>query len=147
VNKVDLSQLTILGFDFGTRRIGVAVGQLITQSATPLTILKAVDGVPDWNEIKKLIEVWRIGALVVGAPYNMDGSEQRITEDARQFAEILEAKFQLPVYHMDERLTTKEAGVLYFEKGLRERKSQSDLDSIAAKIILESWLRQHSGSR
>lgn len=140
-------QLTVLGFDFGMRRIGVAVGQLITQSATPLTILKAVNGTPNWQEVKKIIETWKIGALVVGIPYNMDGTSQFTTVEARNFAEQLEEKFQLPVYLVDERLTTKEAGAIYHEQRRYDRKAHATLDSIAAKIILESWLRQQASTR
>ena len=78
---------TILGFDFGLKRIGVAVGQTVTQSARPLTILNAKQGVPDWLEIKKLILEWGVNALIVGLPLNMDGTEQPITARAREFGQ------------------------------------------------------------
>ncbi len=79
----------ILGFDFGTKRIGVAVGQTVTHDATPLTTLAAKQGVPDWHAVKQLVDTWQPKALVVGIPLNMDGTEQRLTTLARGFANAL----------------------------------------------------------
>jgi putative Holliday junction resolvase len=130
----------ILGFDFGLSKIGVAVGQMITQTAAPLTILKAKKGVPDWSLIKKLIAEWEADTLVVGLPLNMDGTEQRITQHARQFADQLKKQFSLPVFFCDERLTTVAArdemhthrtGSARFENA----------DSVSAKLIVESWMQ------
>lgn len=126
-----------LGFDFGMRRIGVAVGQALTQSASPLTTIKAQDGVPAWEEIARLIKTWDVNALIVGIPYNMDGTEQDTTFAARRFAHKLKNHFHLPVHLVDERLTTIEA------RGQME-KLERGIDSHAAKIILESWLRQNN---
>lgn len=128
-----------LGFDFGMKRIGVAVGQAVTQSANPLTTLPATDGIPSWDAIKTLIDVWHAEAMVVGIPYNMDGTEQSITYAARQFAQELQSRFGLPVFHMDERLTTKEAKYLLIEK--QSTHKVKFIDSLAAKLILESWLQ------
>src|SRR5437868_4556129 len=88
----------VLGFDFGTKRIGVAVGQSLTRTARPLAMLKAKEGSPDWNEVARVIAEWKPDALVVGFPLNMDGTEQPLTHRARHFAEQLELHFQLPVY-------------------------------------------------
>lgn len=128
---------TLLGFDFGMKRIGVAVGQSITRSANPLTILKAVDGIPVWEEIENLISIWQADALVVGLPYQMDGSEQLLSFAAKKFAKRLQAKFNLPVFLVDETLTTMAA-----KSFAKEAKNYvpKEIDSYAAKIILESWL-------
>ena len=133
------SHKILLGFDFGTSRIGVAIGQVITKSANPLVILKAQHGNPDWAEIEALIHTWHADALVVGIPYNMDGSEQPITTAARQFGKQLEKHFNLPVYLIDERLTTVEAKQQMFDQGYASTELQF-VDSYAAKLILESWL-------
>lgn len=131
----------ILGFDFGIKKIGVAIGQMITHSANPLSILKAINGVPEWSLIQKLIQEWGVDALVVGLPLNMDGTEQPISARARVFARELEKKYSLPVYLVDERLTTVAAksemhahlkGAARFEKA----------DSISAKLIVESWMNE-----
>lgn len=126
---------TVLGFDFGMRRIGVAVGQGITASATALTVLAARDGKPDWDSLAHLIEAWRPQALVVGLPLTMDGSEQELTRLARRFGRQLAGRYNLPVHHVDERLTSVEA-----ERLLAERPAGGGVDSEAARLLLESWL-------
>lgn len=132
---------TLLGFDFGLKRIGVAVGQTITRTATPLLTLQAKKGIPNWNEIAALIKEWQPNALVVGIPLNMDGSNQAITTAAQQFASSLETHFGLPVRRMDERLSTKEARQRLFDVGGYREIQKSQIDSYAAKLILESWLK------
>jgi putative holliday junction resolvase len=129
----------LLAFDFGLRRIGVAVGQTITQSATPLPVLAAQKGRPDWQEISELINLWQPSALLVGLPYQMDGGEQAISFAARQFARELKARFNLPVHLTDERLTTREAKRRLAESGLKPQ-NYPPIDSFAAKLILESWM-------
>lgn len=131
----------ILGFDFGLKRIGVAVGQRITKTATPLDILKAENGVPNWDIIAALIAEWGVDALVVGLPMNMDQTEQPFTQCAREFGYELEKRFRLPVFFEDERLTTIAAkSQLYAEK------NTGKADSIAAKLIVESWMRSQEES-
>ena len=93
----------LLGFDFGMKRIGVAVGQTVTKTARPLETLKAKQGVPHWEKILKLIKTWQPDALIVGIPLNMDGTPQPLTEAAEQFANELKKRFELPVYGIDER--------------------------------------------
>lgn len=134
----------VLGIDFGMRRIGIAVGQIVTQTATPLTILKATDGNPRWEDIEALIQTWNVDGLIVGIPYNMDGSEQTMTHTARRFTNKLRARFGLPTYTIDERLTTIEAKYHQLSSHHVQRKKFTTLDSYAAKIILEQWLREHS---
>lgn len=132
------NDLVLLGFDFGLSKIGLAVGQSITQSATPLPLLKARNGVPDWNEIQKWVREWRANAFVVGLPLNKDDSEQKISLAAREFAKQLEKLFSLPTYLVDERYSSREA-----KSQLREHIDSAgiSIDSYAAKLILESWFR------
>lgn len=129
----------VLGFDFGLSKIGVAVGQVITHSANPVTILRAKRGVPDWHDIKKIIAEWDADALIVGLPLNMDGTEQWITKNVRVFAEQLKKQFQLPVYFVDERLTTVAAKEL-MHASLKGDAKFEHADSVSAKLIVESWL-------
>jgi putative holliday junction resolvase len=130
----------ILAFDFGLRRIGVAVGQAITLSANPLPVLIAERGEPKWDQIAQLIAQWQPGALLVGLPFKMNGGEQAISFAARKFAVELQKRFQLPVHLVDERLTTREAKRRLVESGIKLK--DYPIDSYAAKLILESWMTQ-----
>ena len=123
----------IMGFDYGTRKIGVATGQLVTRTATPIAIVQARDGIPNWNDIEKLITEWKPSQLIVGLPLNMDGSESEMSIRALKFARRLTGRFNLPHQTIDERLSTREAR--------EQSKTAGQIDDIAAKIILESWLR------
>lgn len=134
VNRPDQ---VLLGFDFGEKRIGVATGQSVTRSAHPLLTLPARQGSPDWTRIEALIREWRPGALVVGIPYHMDGSEQAMTQAAERFCRRLEGRFQLPVYRAEERLSSIQAESVLKESG----QSADQVDAVAAQIILESWLQ------
>lgn len=134
----------VLGFDYGLRRIGVAVGQSLTGTAQALSTVTARDGVPDWDAIGALIAEWRPQALIVGVPYNMDGSEQPITRRAQRFARQLEGRFALGVHLVDERLTSAEAEEeLRTQRaaGRRRRVRREEIDARAARIIVEDWLR------
>ncbi|HEY3644482.1 MAG TPA: Holliday junction resolvase RuvX [Gammaproteobacteria bacterium] len=132
---------TFLGFDFGLKRIGVAVGQSVTRSASPLGTALVRSGEPDWELIGRWVAEWRPGALVVGLPYNMDLSEQEMTGHARRFAEGLAERFPLPVHTVDERLSSREAEAQLKERRQqgRRRISREDIDGAAACVILESW--------
>lgn len=130
-----------LGFDFGYKRIGVAVGQSLTCSASPLATLDAKQGIPDWNVVQKLISQWQPSVLVVGLPTCIDGTEQYTTGASRGFARQLRKRYQLPVHLVDERLSTREARAHLFEQGGYRKIKQTEVDSIAACIILEQWLR------
>lgn len=130
----------LLGFDFGYKRIGVAVGHRLTGSASPLQTLNAEQGVPNWSLILTLINTWSPQGLVVGLPTCIDGREQYTTQASRDFAQQLQQRFQLPVYLVDERLTTVEARARLFEKGGYRKMQKSAVDSMAACLILEQWL-------
>jgi putative Holliday junction resolvase len=137
-----MQEQILLGFDFGTKRIGVAVGQTVTQTARPLTTVPAKEGVPQQGVIQKIIKTWQPDALVVGVPCHMDGSEQAITRSARQFIVWLKQEFQLPVYEMDERLSTKDARRNLFQEGGFKALQDGQVDRVAAQLILQNWLDQ-----
>jgi putative Holliday junction resolvase len=141
-----LRRRTLLGFDFGKRRIGVAVGQEITATATALETVRADDGKPDWSAITRLIRDWQADALVVGLPLNMDGTEQEMTRAARRFANQLEGRYHLPVYLTDERLSSVGAEQLLEEapsgKRRNARQQAAVLDQIAAQLILTTFFSQ-----
>lgn len=128
---------TVIGFDFGTRWIGVAVGQTLTRQATPLQAVK--NG--DWMAIEKLLDEWQPQLLVVGLPLNMRGEAQEITRRAQRFARQLEGRFRVPARLVDERLTTREAYLIAIEN--RHKKSKTEIDCLAAALITESWLENH----
>jgi len=131
-----------LGFDFGYKRIGVAVGQRLTASASPLSTLEAKQGIPKWELIQTIINEWRPLALIVGLPTCIDDSELYTTAASRGFARQLRRRFGLPVHLVDERLSTVEARAYLFAEGGYRKIKQSEIDSIAACIILERWLQQ-----
>ena len=136
----DRTLTTVLGFDFGTRNIGVASGQVITRTATALPSLKARDGVPDWQQIEALINEWRPDAIVVGIPLNMDGSESDMSRRARKFGNRIHGRWGLPLYPADERLTSFEAKEWAGRLGHKGHYGSSPVDAMAAQIILEAWL-------
>jgi putative Holliday junction resolvase len=126
---------TILCFDYGTVTIGLAVGQTITSTASPLSSLKAKDGIPNWDEIKKIIDEWQPNLLVVGMPFNMDGSESDISQRAKKFANRLHGRFGVKTELADERLSSFEAkGEIIDRTGSRDF-TQPQVASIAAKSI------------
>lgn len=129
------SPLTLVGFDYGEKRIGVAVGQTLTATATPLMTLAARYGKPDWSKVRAVIDQWHPDALVVGLPLNMDGTEQKATREARKFARRLREHCPLPIHFADERLSTREA---------RDREHngvpKEGRDALAAQVILEGWM-------
>lgn len=129
---------TLLGFDYGTAKIGIAVGQTETGTANPLTTLRAIQQKPDWTAIGRLIDDWLPEALVVGLPYDMDDTETEIAPLARRFARQLEGRYRIPVHMADERLTSQVARQMLG----RKIKKYEQLDAIAAKLILETWLSE-----
>jgi putative Holliday junction resolvase len=131
----------ILGFDFGMKFIGVAVGQTLTHSATPLTTLLARDGIPQWPEITTLIQTWQPTRFIVGIPLHMDGTIQPLTFCARKFATRLHTRFALPVSEVDERLTTWEAKHLHKTHGHKlSQKEILQINATSAALLLEQWL-------
>jgi putative holliday junction resolvase len=134
----------IIAFDYGVRRIGVAVGQTTTATASPAGVIQ-VHGSPDWPAIERCVREWSPGRLLVGVPYNMDGTETVLTATCRAFANELARRFGLPVDCVDERLTSSAATADLREarrSGARTRRvRREDIDAHAARLILETWLR------
>ncbi|MBE9533002.1 MAG: Holliday junction resolvase RuvX [Proteobacteria bacterium] len=133
---------TFLGFDYGLKNIGVAVGQELTNTASPLTVIKARNGIPNWDDIQKLLDQWQPQLLIVGLPLNMDGSEQVMTKAARKFGNRLNGRFQIAVEWQDERLSTYEALDQLGIHSKLDAKHRDDVDRISAQLILQSWLNQ-----
>ena len=141
---------TLLSFDYGEKKIGVAIGQELTASARPLTTLYSARGQPDWSAISRLIDHWRANALIVGLPLKMDDSEQRISQAARRFANRLRGRYQLPVYLADERLSSRGAAAILRERQLAgtplSREGES-IDAVAAVLILDTFFGQTPAER
>ena len=139
---------TVLAFDFGLRRIGVAVGQTVTGSASPLGVVANSNTGPDQARIAALIDEWRPSRLVVGLPLHADGSEGSMVEAVREFAGTLE-RHALPVDYCDERLSSREAEQTLKrarQAGSRGRVSKTDVDAAAAVVIAERYLATLSAS-
>ncbi len=136
----DKNSAILLGFDFGTKRIGVAIGQVVTKMARPLATLAAKNGVPNWDQMSQLIKRWNPEAFVIGIPLNMDGTEQPLTQLARDFARMMHERYKLPIYEIDERLTTVDARERLFQAGGYQALQNGQVDSAAAQIILQEWL-------
>jgi len=138
---------SLLALDFGLRRIGLATASPLTGIASPLTTLNAVDGQPDWRELDGLVDEWQPDLLVVGLPYNADGSESDMSARARRFATELSERYAIVISLMDERYTSAEAETILKQQrqtGARNRRiKKEDVDSLAAALIAESWMRTH----
>lgn len=135
----------VLGFDYGLRRIGVAVGQRITGTASAVAVLRNADSGPDWTACDALLKTWRPDALIVGLPLARDGQEQPMTQAARAYANALEGRYRLPVHFADERFTSRAADAEFAaarRAGLARRKDAAMLDAQAARRIVEQWLSQ-----
>ncbi|MEI8209708.1 MAG: Holliday junction resolvase RuvX [Methylococcales bacterium] len=135
---------TYLGFDFGYKKIGVAVGQTITGSASPLQTIRSINQSPDWQIISQLIQEWRPCGLVVGISRQADGSDNPVTPRMIKFCHQLNGRYQLPVYQQDEALTTFEAKQMLFDEvSVNATKLWEVQDQLAAQLILQSWLNEH----
>jgi putative Holliday junction resolvase len=135
----------ILGFDFGTKYIGIAVGHTETRLAQPLACVRARDGQPDWAAIDKLVAEWKPALLVAGMPSNMDGTEMPVSAAARRFGDKLRARYNLPLEMVDERLTTRAARSALELTGTRFSRGSpqpdyNTLNQVAAQLILQAWL-------
>lgn len=131
-----------MAFDYGIKNIGVAYGQTLTGTANELKPLSARDGVPSWDQLQQLLREWQPQHLVVGLPLNMDGSDSDLCARARKFANRLNGRFGLPVTLYDERLSTRMAKEEAQERGHHGHYASAPIDSIAARLILESWFRE-----
>lgn len=134
---------TLLSFDFGHRRIGVAVGQTLTGTANALAVVPVAKEI-DWQAIAGIVKEWKPAALIVGLPLGADGEETDMSQDAREFGAELEKRFNIVVLYEDERLTSFGAEQRFVEAraaGSLRRKDAALKDAMAAQIILENWLQ------
>jgi putative Holliday junction resolvase len=137
----------ILSFDFGFRRIGVAIGQTLTSTASALETV-SLGQKPDWAAIDRLVKEWKPALLLVGLPLGTDGDETDMSKAARSFGAALEKRYSKTVEYMDERLTSHLAESRFAEQraaGNLRRKDAGQLDAIAAQIICENWLQSRNG--
>ena len=134
---------TVLGFDVGMRRIGVAVGSAYGTGARALAVIDVHGHGPDWSEIDRLRKEWRPDGLVVGDPMALDGGDQPIRKRAHEFARELHERYALPVVLVDERASSIEAAQRFAAaraEGRRRRRDAAALDAVAAAVIVERWL-------
>jgi putative holliday junction resolvase len=134
---------TLLGFDFGTKRIGVAVGETLLGHAHPLTVIHGEANDDRFSSIQKLLEEWRPVGFIVGLPTHMDGTEHEMTARSRRFASQLNGRFGLPVQLVDERLTSADAQTRLRESGKTAKSAKKHLDAVAAQLILQTWFDTH----
>lgn len=137
---IDAATGTLLGFDFGLKRIGVALGSREVRVATPLETIDCEDNRTRFSKIADLIARWSPNELIVGLPTHLDGAEHEMTARARRFARQLKGRFGLPVVLVDERLTSLAAEELLREAKSRRRGNKGDVDALAAQIIVQSYL-------
>ncbi len=135
---------TLIGFDFGKKYIGVAVGQEMTGNATALGSIKAKDGIPNWPSLEGYVKEWQPDLIIVGLPLNMDGSEQQLTLDAKKFGNRVSGRLGVKVAFQDERLTTADAKEQLFARGGYRNLKKDNIDAESAKLILESYFEQIS---
>lgn len=130
---------TLLCFDFGTKRIGVAIGKVVTKLASALTTVRNKNSRPDWEHISRLIEEWCPDAFVVGMPLDLEGEPQEMTKSVQRFMRQLQGRWTLPVYDIDERLSSFEAA--------QRTGRQRNIDAVAAQVILETWFAHEYDKR
>jgi len=135
----------IIAFDFGTQKTGMAVGSSIIESATPLALFPMKDGIPNWNELLKIIKQHQPNLFLVGLPLNMDDSESELSTRARKFARRLRHQTNIETLMVDERLTTREARDELDHYHAQGRAKKLAADSIAAALFIESWYRNPEG--
>ena len=138
----------VLAFDFGRRRIGVACGDTLSRNASPLAAVANTAAGPPWSTIDSLIREWRPDLIVVGLPYNTDGSESGMSAQVRTFSDELARRYALPVRLVDERYSSREAEARLKSaraSGLRRRRvARADVDAAAACVILERWFTEET---
>ena len=135
---------TVMGFDFGTVRIGVAIGETVTGLAHPLTLISSEPIAQRFEQIGALLAEWQPNQLVVGLPTHLDGAEHEMTQRCRRFGNQLHGRFYLPVTWVDERLSSAEAERRLQQAGQSARSAKNHVDAVAAQILLQQWLDQHA---
>lgn len=141
MKKKPAGQRSALAFDFGVKSIGVAFGNEVTGKASPVTAVRARDGIPDQAAMEKVFRDWAPDYVVVGLPLNMDGTFQEVTYKARKFGNRLSEKFRIQVFFQDERLTTREARAELFDAGGYRALDKGEVDALSAVYILEAFFQ------
>ena len=142
----DLSQpQLIMAFDFGTQKMGMAVGQSLIESANPLALFPMKDGIPNWDELLKIVKQYQPTLFLVGLPLNMDDSESELSTRSRKFARRLRHQTNIETLMVDERLTTREARDELDHYQAQGRGKNLSADSLAAALFIESWYRNPEG--
>ena len=136
---------TIMAFDFGTQKMGMSVGQSLIASANPLPLFLMKDGIPNWDELLKIVKSHQPNLFLVGLPLNMDDSESELSTRARKFARRLRHQTNIETWMVDERLTTREARDELDHYQAQGRGKKLSADSIAAALLIESWYRHPAG--
>ena len=131
---------TVIAIDFGLRNLGIAVGNTVSNTARPLTVMRARDGKPDWEALTSLLAEWQPDRVLVGHPLNMDGTESEMGLRAKKFSRQVEGRLNITVTMVDERLSSREAKALAREAGHPGDFSNEPVDDQAAAIILTTWL-------
>jgi putative Holliday junction resolvase len=139
-DKAKVESGTVLAFDFGERRIGIAVGEHLIKSANPLSTIDNESNEVRFATITQLVNEWQPKLLVVGLPLSLDGNETEVTQLCKKFARRLNGRFNLPVIMIDERYSSTEASQLLYESGIKGRAQKAMLDQVAAQTILRSYL-------
>ena len=138
------SQRTVMSFDYGLSQIGVAIGNCMLATTQPLAVISAKDGQPQWQVLDDLIKEWRPDMLIVGDPLNMDGTASEFSVRAHKFARRLHGRLGLEVALVDERLSSFEAKHNSREQGHRGDYKRQPVDSLAAELILRTWLAENT---
>ncbi len=133
---------TVLGIDYGLKRIGIASGQTITGSASPITTLNRINGSTDWDALGQLINQWKPQALIVGMPYYLDGKENDMTKTVEKFCLELEQRFAIPIFKINEALSSYEAEEMLKKNTKIGKHNKHEIDKMAAAIIVQNWLDQ-----
>jgi putative Holliday junction resolvase len=135
---------TILGFDFGEKRIGVAVGNTVTSQAQALTTLHVESNAARLSEVEKLVAAWQPASFVVGQPEHADGRPHEVAHLAKKFGNRLAEKFHLPVAYINETLSSTEASGMLAARGVKGIAQKAEIDAVAAQVILQSYLDERA---
>jgi len=137
------NNIRALGIDYGLKNIGLAYGQTLTQTAQTLPALKAKDGIPNWQQVQQVLEQWQPDIVIIGLPLNMDGTESELCQRVRKFGNRLHGRFNAKIDFMDERLSSYAVKEEEKARGHKGDYGKNPIDSLAAQLILEDWLRSY----
>jgi len=137
------NNIRAIGIDYGLKNIGFAYGQTLTQTAQALPALKAKDGIPQWDQVQQILEQWQPDKVIIGLPLNMDGSESELCQRVRKFGNRLHGRFGANIDFMDERLSSFAVKEEEKARGHKGDYGKNPIDSLAAQLILEDWLRNY----